>query len=225
MRNESCEGLIHAKTRSTFQVKKITGFYLRVHVDTARCAAVGQAGGVLLTDTIRVSGLDAGLSAALARWRKPTAVHDPAKIVLDLAVSLALGGNCLADVNLLRAEPGVFGPGASDPTISRTITTMAGDLPAVVTAIDRARAAARARVWQLAGDQAPDHHSDASQPLVVDLDATLVTAHSEKELASPTFKAATRGSSTTAPRAPESRCTSCRVPVGPAPTPPPTTSG
>jgi len=169
-------------------VKHTTGFYPRLRVDTARCSAAGQAGGVLLTDTIRVSGLSAGLSAALGRWRKPTAVHDPAKIVLDLALSLALGGDCLADIAVLRAEPGVYGRVASDPTVSRTIDVLATDVEVALKAIDTARAAARARVWGLAGELAPDHGSDADQPLIVDVDATLVGSHSEKENAKPTFK-------------------------------------
>ena len=76
---------------------------------------VSQAGGVLLTETIRAVGLDRELSAALARWRRPLAVHDPGKVITDLAVTLALGGDCLADIALLRAEPGVYGPVASDP--------------------------------------------------------------------------------------------------------------
>ena len=58
-------------------------------------------------------------------------------MILDLAVSLALGGDCLADANLLRAEPGVFGRVASDPAISRTITALAGDVSAVLAAVDR----------------------------------------------------------------------------------------
>ena len=166
-----------------------TGLYPRLRVDTTtRCAAAGQAGGVLLTDTIRVSGMGSELSAALGRWRQPTAVHDPAKVVLDLAVSLALGGDCLADVAVLRAEPGVYGRVASDPTVSRTIDVLAGDVDDALKAIDTARAAARATVWRLAGDQAPDHGTDAAQPLIVDVDATLVGSHSEKEQAKPTFK-------------------------------------
>jgi hypothetical protein len=79
---------------------------------------VGQAGGVLLVEALRSSGLDQGLSAGLARWRKPTATHDPAKIICDLAVSLAVGGDCLADVGVLRSEPGVYGRVASDATVS-----------------------------------------------------------------------------------------------------------
>ncbi len=54
-------------------------------------------------------------------------MHDPAKVVLDLAVTLALGDDCLADVAVLRAEPGVYVVVASDPTVSRTITALAVD--------------------------------------------------------------------------------------------------
>jgi hypothetical protein len=169
-------------------VKKRSRFYPHVWVDTAGVPAVGQAGGALLTDTAAVAGLDAALSAALSAWRKPLAVHDPGKVVLDLAVSLALGGDCLADIALLRAEPGVYGRVASDPTVSRTIDALAADAPAALKAVDSARAAARARVWALAGEHAPDHGANAAAPLVIDIDATLVTAHSEKESAAPTFK-------------------------------------
>jgi len=128
------------------------------------------------------------LSGGLARWRPRLAVHDPAKVVLDLAVGLAIGGDCLADVAVLRAEPRVFGRVASDPTVSRTIDRLAADADRVLSAIDTARAAARARAWRLAGEQAPDHGIDAGSPLVIDVDATLVTAHSDKQGAAPTFK-------------------------------------
>jgi len=143
---------------------------------------------VLLTATVRAAGLDVALSGGLARWRKPLAVHDPGKVITDLAVSLALGGDCLADVAVLRAEPGVYGRVASDPTISRTIAALAGDAGAALAAIDVARATARARVWALAAQHAPDHQASAKAPLIIDLDATLVTSHSEKEHAAPTFK-------------------------------------
>jgi hypothetical protein len=162
--------------------------YPRVGIDAAGSGVVSQAGGVTLVETLRVSGLDAALSQALARWRKPAATHDPAKVVCDLALTLAVGGDCLADVAVLRAEPGVYGPVASDPTVSRTIDALAGDAPRVLAAINAARARARATVWGLAGRDAPDADATAEKPLVVDVDATLVTAHSEKEQAAPTFK-------------------------------------
>jgi Transposase DDE domain group 1 len=104
-------------------------------------------------------------------------------VVLDLAVALAVGGDCLADVAVLRAEPGVFGLVASDPTVSRLIAALAADAPKALAAIASARGAARAQGWRSAGAQAPDHGIDAEHPLVIDLDATLVTAHSDKESA------------------------------------------
>lgn len=100
-----------------------------------------------MTEAVRASGLDTALSTSLAPWRKPLAVHDPAKVVLDLALSLAVGGDCLADVAVLRAEPGVFGAVASDPTVSRTIDVLAGDASAALAAIDAARAPRRCGRW------------------------------------------------------------------------------
>ena len=167
-------------------MKKTTGFYPRPSVDANGKSAVGQAGGVLLTSTVRAAGLGAGLSAALAPWRPAGATHDPAKVVLDLALTLALGGDTCSDLAVVRAEPAVFGPVASDPTLSRTINRLAADVDRVLPAIDRARAAARARVWAAAGPHAPDHGADAGQPLVVDVDATLVTSH-RRRMPRPTF--------------------------------------
>ncbi len=102
-------------------MRNSSGSYPCVRVDAAGAGIVSQAGGVLLVETAGTAGLDRALSAALGRWRKPLAVHDPGKIVLDLAVMLALGGDCLADVAVLRAEPGVYGPVASDPRACQTL--------------------------------------------------------------------------------------------------------
>jgi hypothetical protein len=77
---------------------------------------------------------------------------------------------------------------ASDPKISRAVDVLAGDARGALAAINTARAAARARVWALAGEHAPDHGATADDPLIVDVDATLVTAHSDKQGAAPTFK-------------------------------------
>jgi Transposase DDE domain group 1 len=144
-------------------VSKTTGFYPRLKVDTTASGAVGQAGGVLLTETIAATGLGGELSVALARWRRPLAIHDPAKVITDLAVTLALGGDCMADIALLRAEPGLYGRVASDATVSRTIDALATNAPAALKAIDVARAAARKRAWALAGADAPDHATTAKK--------------------------------------------------------------
>ena len=163
------------------------GLYPRVQVDSNGSGVVSQSGAVLLVEAARAAGLGRGLSMALAPWCKPMARHDPGKVITDLALTLALGGDCLADIAVLRAEPRVFGPVASDPTVSRTIDALAADGPRALKAINTARAAARARVWTLAGEHAPDHGIYADRPLIIDLDATLITAHSDKEHAAPTF--------------------------------------
>lgn len=136
----------------------------------------------MLLQTAALSGLAVGLSHGLATWRLDRSVHDPGKTVLDLAVAIALGGDCLADVAVLRAQPQLFGAVASDPTISRLIDALASDAMPVIAAIRAARAAARARVW--------GHHCPVAEggPAVIDLDATLVGAHSEKEGATANFK-------------------------------------
>ena len=146
---------------------------------------VSQAGAVLLWETLRVTGLGRGLSAGLERWRAPRAVHDPGKIVADLAAALALGGDCLAEIAVLREQPGLAGPVASDPVVSRLVAALAADLPRSVKAIRAARAAARERAWALAGDAAPGADGGL---VTVDLDATIVIAHSEKEQAAATWK-------------------------------------
>lgn len=88
----------------------------------------------------------------------------------------------------MRAEPGVYGAVASDATVSRTIAALAADADRVLAAIDTARQQARETAWELAGAYAPDAAASAGAPLVIDLDAKLLTAHSEKEQASATFK-------------------------------------
>lgn len=164
---------------------KITGRKAKIVVSSDGSGIVCQAGGLLLVEALRVSGLGAGLSRVLEGFRRPRAVHDPGKIVADLAVTLALGGDCLADIAVLRSSPELFGLVASDPTVSRLVTAVAKAGPTVLRQIRKARAAAREHVWKLAGGRAP---GAGGALIAVDLDATIVIAHSEKEQASPTWK-------------------------------------
>ncbi len=147
-------------------MKKRIGSYPRVRIEGGGRAVVSQAGGVLLVETVRKAGLDTAISAALTPWRKARAMHDPGKILLDVALAVALGGDCLADVAMLRAEPAVFGPVASDPEVSRLVDTFTASGEKALVAIRAARAGARERVWQLAHGKAPDADGTAT----VDLD-------------------------------------------------------
>jgi hypothetical protein len=145
----------------------------------------------------------------LERWRKPRATHDPGKVVADLAVMPALGGDCLSDIAVLRAEPELFGPVPSDPTVSRLVTTLAQAGPQALRAIRKARAAAPARAWELAGEHTP---GTGGTLIPVDLDATIVLAHSEKN--TPPRPGSTPSGSTRCARS------STMAPAGPGRPPP-----
>ena len=153
---------------------------------------MGLAGARLLTETSRVTGLGDELSRVLSAWRRSWAVHDPGKIILDLAVCVALPGRCLSDLSLLRCEKEVFGPVASDPTVSRLIGALADHVEAVEAAVNRARRTVRHRVWALAGEHSPTAGVSANRPLVIDVDATLVNVHSEKGGCGPDLQAGVR---------------------------------
>lgn len=104
---------------------------------------------------MRVTGLDKALFQRLERWRPGRAVHDPGKILTDLALTLALGGDCLADIAILRTQLEVFGPVASDPTVSCLIDRLTADPARALRAIRAARATACERAWHLARHHAP----------------------------------------------------------------------
>jgi hypothetical protein len=154
----------------------------RVHVVADGGSLISSAGGALLTETVRLTGLNRRLSQGLRAWRGIGAVHDPGKIVQDLASAIALGGDCLADIAVVRAQSELFGSVASDPTVSRLVDKLAADVDGALHALRQARADARAMSWQ--------HRSPvpADGLVPVDIDGTIVVAHSEKESAAATFK-------------------------------------
>ena len=159
-----------------------------VGLDPVRDSLVTSSGALLFQETSRVTGLARGLSEALSPWRPGRASHDPGKVVLDVAMAVALGGDCLADVAAVRAQPLLFGSVASDPTVSRVFTALAGDVDDAVLAIRHARAGARAAAWARRRPLDGTPGQRAGGQVIVDIDATLVTAHSDKEGAEPTFK-------------------------------------
>ena len=139
---------------------------------------VSQAGAGLLAEADRL-GLTDALSRALTPMRERRGKHDPGRVVRDLAVMLADGGDCLSDLRAVRdQDPLLFGPVASDATAFRVIDAIASD-PALLDALREARARARGHAWDAGA--APDR-------IVIDVDATLISAHSEKEGAAGTFK-------------------------------------
>jgi len=134
-----------------------------------------RAGTALLTGLCDRIGLTDGLVGALSVYHRKVA-HEPGRIVRDLAVMLSDGGDCLADLGVLRDQRVLFDNVASDATAYRCIERLDAEM---LCRLREARADARARVWKLA---------DTPSRLILDIDATLLTAHSEKEGAAGTYK-------------------------------------
>jgi hypothetical protein len=116
-------------------VSKSTSWNPSLAVDGDGSGVMSRA--VALLRTVAETGLERGLSAALAPWRKPAATHDLGKVVLDLAVAVAIGADCAADISVLRCEPGVLGVWPRIPL--RLIATLAADAPEALAAIADAR--------------------------------------------------------------------------------------
>jgi len=139
---------------------------------------VSHAGAALLAETADRLGLTGALSEALGALRERRSAHDPGRVVRDLAVMLADGGDALCDLRTLRDQGTLFGAVASDATAWRAIDAIADrDL---LGALRSARASARERAFALGARPAG--------PLVIDIDATLVGAHSDKDGAAGNYK-------------------------------------
>jgi DDE family transposase len=139
---------------------------------------VSRAGSALVARVAGKVGLTRALSLRLTDLKTRRSGHDLGNVVRDLAVMLADGGDCLADLAALQDQGVLFGPVASTSTAFRVIDRIARD-PEGLERLRAAHAGARSRAWKLIG---------APTELDVDLDATLVGAHSDKEGAAGNFK-------------------------------------
>jgi Transposase DDE domain group 1 len=163
--------------RITLKVQR-DGHRFTVDVVADGDGLVSHAGAALLAEAADRLGLTDALSRALAPMRERRGRHDPGRVVRDLAVMLADGGDCLSDLRAVRDQEPLFGPVASDATAFRVIDRIATD-PALLGTLRAARARAREHAWDAGA---------APERIVIDIDATLITAHSEKDGAAGTFK-------------------------------------
>jgi hypothetical protein len=156
---------------------------------------VSHVGSRLVADVADRATLTGELSAVLAPLRKPRTRHDPGRVLVDLAVAVADGATRICEISVLVDQAAAFGVVASDSTCWRLLDQLDERRLAEVAA-GRARArevvwAQHAEIhtrafpaWRVAGRDLRRHGADV---LVIDLDATIVIAHSEKEQAAPTF--------------------------------------
>ena len=161
------------------------GLVDKLHVSADGTGQVGHAGSALLAGVADRVGLTRALSEAMVSTRQRRSAHDPGVVLRDLAVMLADGGDCLADLGAQRDQADLFGDVASDATAFRVIDSVDERC------LERLRAAvalARARAWKLGARPQRREGAEQAERTVIDIDATLIGAHSEKEGAQGTFK-------------------------------------
>src|SRR5580658_2764774 len=152
---------------------------------------VGYAGAVLLRKAADQAGLTGLLSGAL-RKKGTSPAFDRGAVLVSLAAAIALGAASMSDIALLAHLSPVLGTAPSGPTVRRALD-LAGGTP-VRDRIARARAKAREHAWNLIEATAAGFPwlavagKTLTGWLVIDMDATLVTASSDKEGAAPTWK-------------------------------------
>jgi hypothetical protein len=137
---------------------------------------VSHAGAFLLVELADRLGLTAALSEAMAPSRERRSAHDPGVVLRDLAVAIADGGDHVSDLGVLRGQQPLFGAVASETTVHRVLKSIDAGL---LEAIRATRAKALAKAWD-AGAR--------PEELILDIDASLLAAHSEKEGAAGNYK-------------------------------------
>jgi hypothetical protein len=167
------------------------GWDYALKVSAEGAGLVGHAGAVLLRKAADQAGLTAVLSAALQK-KGTSPAFDRGVVLVSLAAAVALGATSMSDIALLAHLAPVLGDAPSGPTVRRALD-LAGT-PAMLDRIARARARARAHAWTLIEGTAAGFPwlavagKTLTGWLVIDMDATLVTASSDKQGAAPTWK-------------------------------------
>jgi hypothetical protein len=170
---------------------QLNGWDHALKVTASGRGLVGHAGAILLRKAADQAGLTSALSGALAR-KSTSQLLDRGIVLVSMAAAIALGATSMSDIALLAHLSPLLGPAPSGPTVRRALE-LAGS-PRMLDRIARARARARAHAWTLidATRSGFPWLAIAGKVLegwvVIDMDATLITAHSDKDGARPTWK-------------------------------------
>jgi len=153
------------------------GRFEKVDVSADGKGLACHAGSALLVAVADKTGLTDAFSEELGVTRERRSAHDPGEVVRDLCVMIADGGDCLSDLGALRDQDDLFGSVASNATAFRVIASLCEE--GMLDCLRAARARARWRAWEL---------GVRPEQIVLDLDATLITSHSDKEEAAGNYK-------------------------------------
>ena len=153
------------------------GRFEKVDVSADGSGLASHAGSGLLVAVADKVGLTDAFCEELAVTRERRSAHDPGEVVRDLCVMLADGGDCLSDLGAQRDQEDLFGSVASHATAFRVIDSLSAE--GTLECLRAARARARWRAWEIGAKP---------ERVVLDLDATLITSHSDKQEAAGNYK-------------------------------------
>ena len=169
-------------------MSKNTRVFPSLPVATTGQSLVSHAGLSVVTSFVDALGFRGLCEDRLGQFVPSGARHRPGTILGSLAVMLAGGGEHVSDLDMLRTGDGVFGNVASNAAISRFFERTVTNPDLFSYGFATLTRELRSRAWEAAAERNPALTATAGDPLIIDLDATLVTSHSDKEQAVGTYK-------------------------------------
>jgi len=111
-------------------------------------------------------------------------------VLTSLAVALTAGATCLDDLDLLKplVATGLTRPIGSVTTAHRRVHQLADHADSIDDKMTRAMRTIRSRAWNALDDLNPTTQARRADPLIIDIDASLIHIHSNKQDAAPTYK-------------------------------------
>jgi hypothetical protein len=149
---------------------------------------VSHAGTKVLTEFLDALGFGGLCEDRLRQFVPAGARHRPGRLIGSLAVMLTAGGEHASDLDILRASPDVFGQLPSNATVSRFFERTVANPELFGYGFETLTRQLRSRAWDAAGTRNPELLATPADPLIIDLDATLVISHSDKEKVAGTYK-------------------------------------
>jgi hypothetical protein len=156
-------------------MQKSTSVFPSLPVTFSGQSLISHAGVSVLTGFMDALGFARLCEGRLRQFVPSSARHRSGTILGSLAAMLAAGGEHASDLDILRSSPGFVERSVVNPELfGYGFETLTRQL--------------RTRAWDATGERNPALSATAADPLIIDLDATLGTSHSDKENVASTYK-------------------------------------
>lgn len=144
----------------------------------------------MIADTANSPGIADVLDEHLAGLTPDTITHTAGTVLTSMAVALTARATCLDYLNLLNplVNTGLTRPIGSETTAHRQVHQLADRVNVVDAKMSQARRTSRTQAWNALGTLNPTTCATTADPSIIDIDASLIHIHSNKEHAAPTYK-------------------------------------